>query len=57
VLNYLSETNGELHFFLHNYVSVAKAKGCSGALIWFSVAVFVSASGTTSCDSCAAGNM
>lgn len=20
-LNYLSETNGELHFFLHNYVS------------------------------------
>jgi hypothetical protein len=21
VLNYLSETNGELHFFLHNYVS------------------------------------
>jgi hypothetical protein len=21
VLNYLSETNGELHFFLHNYIS------------------------------------
>jgi hypothetical protein len=21
VLNYLSETNGELHFFLHNYLS------------------------------------
>lgn len=22
VLNYLSETNGELHYFLHNYVRI-----------------------------------
>jgi hypothetical protein len=28
VLNYLSETNGELHFFLHNYVGISARRSC-----------------------------
>jgi len=30
VLNYLSETNGELHYFLHNYVSRNSAAHAAG---------------------------
>jgi hypothetical protein len=33
VLNYLSETNGELHFFLHNYLSEHPLRLAGGTLV------------------------